>query len=108
VPGLLGADLIGVAVFAAQGASAAVAKRLDLFGAAFGGFVAAFGGEILRDLVVGGGLARDPLAGEIPVVLRRDIYAVVALGGTVAAAILSRLGMAMPLPMGIAAGLIIR
>jgi hypothetical protein len=84
VPGLLGADLIGVAVFAAQGASAAVAKRLDLFGAAFGGFVAALGGGILRDLVIGGGVARDLLAGEIPVVLQRDIYAVVALGGTAA------------------------
>jgi uncharacterized membrane protein YeiH len=78
------------------------------FVAAFGGFVAALGGEILRDLVVGGGLARDLLAGEILVVLQRDIYAVVALGGTVAAAILSRLGTAMPLPMSIVAALIIR
>jgi hypothetical protein len=39
---LLVADLIGVAVFAASGASAAVAKRLDLFGVAFVGFVAVF------------------------------------------------------------------
>lgn len=46
------ADLIGVAVFAASGASAAVAKRLDLFGVAFVGFVAALGGGILRDLVI--------------------------------------------------------
>jgi hypothetical protein len=46
--------------------------------------VAALGGEILRDLIVGGGSARDPLASEIPVVLQRDIYAVVALGGPVA------------------------
>jgi uncharacterized membrane protein YeiH len=53
VTGLLVADLIGVAVFAASGASAAVAKRLDLFGVAFAGFVAALGGAILRDLVIG-------------------------------------------------------
>jgi uncharacterized membrane protein YeiH len=39
--GLLVADLIGVAVFAASGAGAAVAKRLDLFGVAFVGFAAA-------------------------------------------------------------------
>jgi uncharacterized membrane protein YeiH len=57
--GLLIADLIGVAVFAASGASAAIAKRLDLFGVAFVGFVAALGGGILRDLVIG---AVPPLA----------------------------------------------
>ena len=56
---LLVADLIGVAVFAASGASAAVAKRLDLFGVAFVGFLAALGGGILRDLVIG---AVPPLA----------------------------------------------
>ncbi|MET0415965.1 MAG: trimeric intracellular cation channel family protein [Actinoplanes sp.] len=50
--GLLVADLIGVAVFAASGATAAIAKRLDLFGVAFVGFVAALGGGILRDLVI--------------------------------------------------------
>jgi uncharacterized membrane protein YeiH len=57
--GLLAADLVGVAVFAASGASAAIAKRLDLFGVAFVGFVAALGGGILRDLVIG---AVPPLA----------------------------------------------
>jgi len=57
--GLLAADLVGVAVFAASGASAAIAKRLDLFGVAFVGFVAALGGGIVRDLVIG---AVPPLA----------------------------------------------
>src|SRR5919206_551989 len=56
---LLVADLIGVAVFAASGATAAIVKRLDLFGVAFVGFVAALGGGILRDLVIG---AVPPLA----------------------------------------------
>jgi uncharacterized membrane protein YeiH len=176
---LLVADLIGVAVFAASGASAAVAKRLDLFGVGFVGFVAALGGGILRDLVIGavpplafsdwryavtavgasvavfylhprlhrlrravllldaagmglftvtgtlkaldagvpavgaclvgmltaigGGLARDLLTGEIPVVLQRDIYAVVALGGAAAVTLLTWLGLAGPLPMAVAA-----
>ena len=174
--GLLVADLIGVAVFAASGASAAVAKRLDLFGVAFVGFVAALGGGILRDLTIGavpplafadwryavaaviaslavfrlhpqltrlrrivlvldaaglglftvtgtlkalnagvppvgacligmltaigGGLARDLLTAEIPVVLQRDIYAVVSLGGAVAVTALERFGLANPLTMG--------
>jgi uncharacterized membrane protein YeiH len=182
VTGLLVADLIGVAVFAASGASAAVAKRLDIFGVAFVGFVAALGGGILRDLVIGavpplafadwrysvtavlaslatfrlhpqlsrlrrtvllldaaglglftvtgtvkaldagvpavgacligmltaigGGLARDLLTGEIPVVLQRDVYAIVALGGAVTVTVLTRLGLATPLPLGVTSVLI--
>jgi uncharacterized membrane protein YeiH len=180
---LLVADLVGVAVFAASGASASVAKRLDLFGVAFVGFVAALGGGILRDLVIGavpplafgdwryavtaviasvavfwlhpqlnrlrrtvlvldaaglglftvtgtlkaldagvpavgaclvgmltaigGGLARDLLTGEIPAVLQRYIYAVVALGGAVAVTILERFGADGPLSLGAAAAAMI-
>ncbi|MEU7902104.1 TRIC cation channel family protein [Actinoplanes sp. NPDC049118] len=176
---LLAADLIGVAAFAASGASAAVAKRLDLFGVGFVGFVAALGGGILRDLVIGsvpplafsdwrypvtavcvsvavfylhpqfnrlrravllldaaglglftvtgtlkaldagvppvgsclvgmltaigGGLARDLLTGDIPVVLQRDIYAVVALGGAAVVTALTWLDMAGRVPMAAAA-----
>ncbi|MGH3655502.1 MAG: trimeric intracellular cation channel family protein [Micromonosporaceae bacterium] len=161
MPALVGGlDLVGVAVFAASGASAGVAKRLDLFGVAFVGVVAALGGGVVRDLVIGdvppvafvwwpyltvaagvallvfyihpqlgrlrklilvldaaglglftvvgtlkaldagvpalgscvigmitgigGGLGRDLLTGEIPVVLRREIYAVASLLGAVA------------------------
>ncbi|NJP31630.1 trimeric intracellular cation channel family protein [Micromonospora thermarum] len=167
---LLLADLTGVAVFAASGASAAVAKRLDLFGVVFVGFVAALGGGIFRDLVIdevpplafadwryaataavtaaavfwlhpqlaklrttvlvldaaglalftvtgtlkaldahvpavgacvigmltaiGGGLGRDLLTAEIPVVLRREIYAVAALIGAVLVVVLHWLGRA--------------
>jgi uncharacterized membrane protein YeiH len=180
--GLLAADLIGVAVFAASGASAGIAKRLDLFGVAFVGFIAALGGGIVRDLVIGsvpplafadwryvvtavgasvlvfwlhpqltrwrrlvllldacglglftvtgtikaldagvppvgacligmltaigGGLARDLMTGEIPVVLQRDIYAVAALGGAILVTILREAGIADPLSMGVSALLI--
>jgi uncharacterized membrane protein YeiH len=176
---LLVADLIGVAVFAASGASAGVAKRLDLFGVAFVGFAAALGGGILRDVVIGaapplafadwryavtavaasvaafwlhpalhrvrrtvltldaaglglftvtgtlkaieagvpavgaclvgmltaigGGLIRDLLTGEIPVVLQREIYAMVALGGAVLVAVLHRIGQTGAIPLAIAA-----
>jgi uncharacterized membrane protein YeiH len=165
---LLVGDLTGVAVFAASGGSAAVGKRLDLFGVVFVGFVAALGGGILRDLVInqvpplafadwrypatavvaslavfwlhphldrlrrtvlgldaaglglftvtstlkaldagvpavgscllgmltgiGGGLVRDLLLNEIPVVLRREIYAVASLLGAIAVASLVRFG----------------
>jgi uncharacterized membrane protein YeiH len=180
--GLLVGDLIGVAVFAASGASAAIAKRLDLFGVGFVGFVAALGGGILRDLVIGavppvafgdwryavtavlasvavfwlhpqlsrlrrtvllldaaglglftvtgtlkalnagvppvgaclagmltaigGGLARDLLTGEIPVVLQRDIYAVASLGGAILVTLLHGLRLAGPVPTVVAAMLI--
>lgn len=179
---LLVADLIGVAVFAASGASAGVAKRLDLFGVAFVGFAAALGGGILRDLVIGaapplafadwryavtavaasvavfwlhpalhrmrravlvldaaglglftvtgtlkaldagvppvgaclvgmltaigGGLTRDLLTGEIPAVLQREIYAVVALSGAVLVAVLDRLEATGLVPLTAAASLI--
>jgi uncharacterized membrane protein YeiH len=91
--GLLAADLIGVAVFAASGASAAIAKRLDLFGVAFVGFVAALGGGILRDL----------LTGEIPVVPQRDVYAMVSLGGAILVTIFRAIGLSGPFPLAIAA-----
>ena len=180
--GLLVGDLIGVAVFAASGASAAIAKRLDLFGVGLVGFVAALGGGILRDLVIGavpplafadwryavtailaslavfwlhpqlsrlrrtvllldaaglglftvtgtlkalnagvppvgaclvgmltaigGGLARDLLTGEIPVVLQRDIYAVASLGGAILVTILRAAGLAGPIATVAAAVLI--
>ena len=157
-----------MAVFAASGGSAAVAKRLDVFGVVFVGSVAALGGGILRDIVInqspplafadwrygataasaallvfffhphlvrirrfvllldaaglglftatgtlkaldigvpfvgacilgmvtgiGGGLLRDLLTGEIPVVLRSEIYAVASLAGAVAVALGRRLG----------------
>ncbi len=74
--GLLVADLIGVAVFAASGATAAIAKRLDLFGVAFVGFVAALGGGILRDLVIGS---------VPPVAFADSRYAVAAVLASVAA-----------------------
>jgi uncharacterized membrane protein YeiH len=179
---LLLADLVGVAVFAASGASAAVAKRLDLFGVVFVGFVAALGGGIFRDLVIneapplafgdwryattaaltagaifwlhpqfarlrttvlvldaaglglftvvgtlkaleaqvppvgacligmltaiGGGLVRDLLTAEIPVVLRREIYALAALVGSIVVAVLYGLDRTGPVPLTAAAALV--
>tara|TARA_B100001109_G_scaffold255332_1_gene257931 strand:+ start:2654 stop:3313 length:660 start_codon:yes stop_codon:yes gene_type:complete len=46
-------DLIGTLVFAISGAMAASSKKLDLFGAAFIGFVTAVGGGTIRDLLIG-------------------------------------------------------
>lgn len=46
-------DLIGVAVFAASGALAAVHARLDVFGVGVLAAVTALGGGIVRDLLLG-------------------------------------------------------
>lgn len=174
---LLLADLTGVAVFAVSGASAAIAKHLDVFGVVFVGFVAALGGGIFRDLVIdtvpplafadwrysatavtaslatfwlhpqigrlartvlildaaglglftvtgtlkalhaqvpvpavgacligmlcgiGGGLGRDLLVVEIPVVLRREIYALASLAGAALVVLFVRIGQDRTVPM---------
>ncbi|GAA2353178.1 TRIC cation channel family protein [Dactylosporangium salmoneum] len=177
---LLVADLVGIAVFAASGATAGVAKRLDLFGVIFVGFTAALGGGIMRDVFInvqpfafvdwrystvavvtaaatfwlhpavnrlrwtvlvldaaglglfvvtgtlkaldagvppigsciigmitgiGGGLVRDLLTGEIPTVLRREIYAVAGLVGCASVAGLDAAHLQRPLSIGLAATL---
>jgi uncharacterized membrane protein YeiH len=50
---MLTAELVGTAVFAASGASAAVGKRLDLFGVVVIGVLCALGGGAIRDLLIG-------------------------------------------------------
>jgi uncharacterized membrane protein YeiH len=50
---LLAIDLMGTAVFAAEGASTAVEAQLDLLGMLVLGFVTALGGGIVRDLLIG-------------------------------------------------------
>ena len=159
------AELVGTAVFAASGASAAVGKRLDLFGVVVIGVITALGGGALRDVLidappllltdwryplaallaalavfwvhpalsrlrntmlvldaaglalftvvgtvkgleygfsvyaacivgvlsgVGGGLLRDVLTREIPVILRSDFYALAAAVGSVIVAVGAR------------------
>ncbi|HEX4723165.1 MAG TPA: trimeric intracellular cation channel family protein [Pseudonocardiaceae bacterium] len=46
-------QLVGVAVFAASGALAAVRTRLDVFGVAVVGVTTALGGGVIRDVVLG-------------------------------------------------------
>ncbi|MEV4310775.1 trimeric intracellular cation channel family protein [Actinocrispum sp. NPDC049592] len=46
-------DLVGIAVFAASGALAAVRARLDTFGVAVLGMTTALGGGIMRDVLLG-------------------------------------------------------
>jgi len=73
---LLAIDLVGTALFAAEGASTAAQARLDLLGMLVLAFVTALGGGIVRDLLIG----------DIPPgAIRNWNYAAVALatGGAV-------------------------
>lgn len=66
---LLVLDLLGVFVFALSGALLAVERRLDVFGVLVLGVVAA----------LGGGVARDLLIGVPPAALRDDRYLLAAV-----------------------------
>ena len=56
---VLAADLAGTAVFAVEGANAAIGAGLDLFGVMVLSLVVALGGGVIRDLLIG---ARPPSA----------------------------------------------
>lgn len=71
---LLVADAFGLAVFTAIGAQKA-------FAAGTSGLVAVIMG-VMTGVV--GGMVRDVLCGEIPLILRREIYATASLAGAVA------------------------
>ncbi len=62
-------DAVGLAVFAVTGAQKALAYGTDPVMAAVLGMVSG----------VGGGIMRDVLAGDVPMILRADLYALAAL-----------------------------
>jgi uncharacterized membrane protein YeiH len=64
-------DGAGLALFAVSGTQKALTFGLDPIMAALLGMLTG----------IGGGMVRDVLVGEIPVVLRADLYAVAALAG---------------------------
>ncbi len=80
---LLQADALGLALFAMSGAQIAEATGgsppvVVLMGTMTG---------------VAGGVLRDVLCGEVPLILRRDVYATAAIGGISSYLILQSLGM---------------
>lgn len=70
-------DAIGLGFFAVAGTSKALAFGLPPFAAVAMGVLTGVGGGVMRDL----------LAGEVPLVLRREIYAVAALAGALVVAV---------------------
>ena len=92
-------DLLGVCVFAASGALVASRKEMDLVGFGLMACLTGVGGGTLRDLLLGrdvfwiadpkptatfGGLIRDVVCQETPLILRKEVYATcAALAATV-------------------------
>lgn len=86
---LLIADALGLGLFAISGAR--IAEQLGL----------PWPSVILMGTITGtaGGALRDLLSADIPLVLRRDIYATAAIAGIAAYLVLARLGAPMPVPV---------
>ena len=82
-------DAAGLALFAVAGAQKALAFHLNPVMATLLGMLTG----------IGGGMARDVLLAEIPVVLRADLYAVAALAGAGIVVVAN----VLQLPSGIAA-----
>jgi uncharacterized membrane protein YeiH len=78
-------DAIGLSLFAVTGAQKALVYGIDPIMAAVLGMISG----------IGGGMMRDVLAGEVPFVLRTDLYAVAAL----AAGAVVVLGSLLDLPL---------
>ena len=83
--GLLVADALGLGLFTISGAQ--IAERVGLPGPSI----------VLMGAMTGaaGGVLRDVLCAEIPLVLRRDIYATAAIAGAATYVVLERLGLAV-------------
>lgn len=89
-------DAAGLGLFVAAG----TAKALD---AGLGALASIFLGLLTG---IGGGVARDLLAGVVPVVLRRELYAVPALAGGATVAVMHGLDVRGLAPVGGAAVLV--
>jgi uncharacterized membrane protein YeiH len=89
-------DAAGLALFTVTGTFIALNAGVPDVGACVIGMITG----------IGGGLARDLLTGEIPVVLRREIYAVAALLGAVAVVGLFRTELDHPVSLTAAALLV--
>ncbi len=76
-------DAAGLALFAVTGTHKALAFGLHPVMAALLGMLSG----------IGGGIARDVLLAQVPMVLRSDLYAVAALAGAAVVAIGSQLGL---------------
>jgi uncharacterized membrane protein YeiH len=88
-------DAVGLGLFTAIGAEKAQAADTGLVGVLVMAVITGVGGGILRDM----------LAGDVPVVLKEDVYASASLVGGLAFWGLETWGVARPIPLAVAAAL---
>jgi|ERR1017187_1247506 uncharacterized membrane protein YeiH len=82
-------DAVGLGLFAVIGAQKAIDHGINPLMAAILGMMTG----------IGGGMARDVLAGEVPFVLRADLYALAALAGGAIVSIGTAMGVKPTYPM---------
>jgi uncharacterized membrane protein YeiH len=82
-------DAVGLALFAVTGAQKAIDHGINPLMAAILGMLTG----------IGGGMTRDVLAGDIPFVLRGDLYAIAALAGGAIVSIGTVMGVQPAYPM---------
>jgi uncharacterized membrane protein YeiH len=80
-------DAAGLAVFAIGGSLTALGAGMGQLASVIVGLITA----------VGGGIVRDVLAGQVPEVLRREMYAVPALLGSIVIVTAHHFGLVSPL-----------
>jgi uncharacterized membrane protein YeiH len=91
---LLWADAVGLALFAVVGAEVALIAGADPWAAVFLGVVTATGGGILRDVI----------CNEVPLILRREIY--ITAAATAAAAYVALRLAPLPRDVALVAGIL--
>jgi uncharacterized membrane protein YeiH len=93
-------DAFGLGLFAAAGTTKSLGLGLDPIASVALGVLTA----------VGGGIARDLLAGLVPAVLRTEIYAIAAAVGSIVIVIAAALGLALSIaaPVGALVAIVLR
>lgn len=94
------ADSLGLVAFTITGAQLGLSLDLNIFGVVMLGFITA----------VGGGIVRDMLVNDIPMILRKDFYGTVAVIISLAMYFLNMLGWINPLVLNVllVAGYVLR
>jgi uncharacterized membrane protein YeiH len=91
------ADALGLALFAMSGAQIAEAAQLSPLIVVLMGTMTG----------VAGGVLRDVMSGEVPLILRREIYATAAIAGVSLYLLLQALGMKRPWACGVGMALVV-
>jgi uncharacterized membrane protein YeiH len=94
---LLLADALGLALFTISGAQIAEAAKLSPIIVVLMGTITGVAGGVLRDI----------LSAEIPLILRRDIYATAAIAGASLYLLLQALGVARPWAFGMSIAVVV-